>query len=410
MVMKDMKVKREPKEAAEPTKAEKKAQAKEKLGRGAKIALVAVGCAAMLLSVSAMACSGILNEAKSEQPYELTGGVAATVNGTNITEDTVTRQVMSYRTSAGYTEDADWAKFLVDQGQTPESYRDDIIQGIAREFLVTTAIKEYGIEVSDEDLDRAFDDAAQSYGGRDAMLDFLKQIGYTEETYKETLRSSIANTKLREKVSSVDDPADGDVVDYFNENAATLNDGRRSSNLLIKVDSDASDEQKKEARDKAQGILNKINAGEISFEDAVKESSDDTGSKENGGDVGWDKLTSFVPEYQDALSKLGKGEMSGIVETDYGYHIILCTDAFKVDGEATSVDQLPEEYRDYISNVIKTRAESDAYDKWLNEYTEKAEIKINKMPSDVPYNVDLKLAEKAGESKTEDAGASADSE
>lgn len=100
-----MKIKREPKETPEPTKAERKKNAKAKLTRGGKIALVAVGCAAMLLSVSAMACSGVLNEVKSEQEYHLTGGVAATVNGTNITEDTITKQIMSYRTSAGYDDD-----------------------------------------------------------------------------------------------------------------------------------------------------------------------------------------------------------------------------------------------------------------------------------------------------------------
>lgn len=394
MVMKkNMKIKRDPQEAAEPTKAERKKAAKEKLGRGAKIALVAVGCAAMLLSVSAMACSGILNEAKNKDEYTLTGGVAATVNGTNITEDTVTRQVMSYRTSAGYTDDKDWAQFLVDQGQTPESYRENIIEGIAREFLVTSAINEYGIEVSDEDLDEAFDNAAAGYGGKEALLGFLEQIGYTEETYKQTLASSIANEKLREKVADVDDPTDGQIVEYFNGKLDTYNDARRSSNLLIKVDSEATDDEKQAAKDKAQEVLDKINAGELTFEDAVEEYSDDTGSKEDAGDVGWDKLTSFVTEYQDALSQLGKGQMSGLVETTYGYHIILCTDVLKLDGPATSIDQLPEEYRDYISNVISTQEEQTAYNKWLTEYTEKADIKINAMPKDVPYNVSLEGVE-----------------
>ena len=48
-------------------------------------------------------------------------------------------------------------------------------------------------------------------------------------------------------------------------------------------------------------MLDKINAGEISFDDAVSKYSEDTGSKDNKGDVGWDKLTSFVDEYQSCL-------------------------------------------------------------------------------------------------------------
>lgn len=390
-----MKIKREPKETPEPTKAERKKEAKAKLTRGGKIALVAVGCAAMLLSVSAMACSGVLNEVKSEQAYHLTGGVAATVNGTNITEDTITKQIMSYRTSAGYTEDADWAKFLVDQGMTPETYRENMIRSVASDFLVDSAIREYDITVSDDEVNEEFERAAESYGGVDKMMEILNQIGYTEDAYKDSLRSSMQSTKLREKVAGVETPTDQEVVDYINENLDTYNDARRSENLLIKVDSDASDEDKQAAKDKAQEILDKINAGEISFEDAVKENSDDTASAKNGGDVGYDKLTSFVTEYQDALSALQKDQVSGIVETTYGYHIIKCTDVFKVDGAVKSIDEVPTEIKDYVVNIIESNAETEAYDAWLNEYTDKADIKINPMPSDVPYNVDLALAEQA---------------
>lgn len=398
-----MKIKREPKETPEPTKAKRKKDAKAKLTRGGKIALVAVGCAAMLLSVSAMACSGVLNEVKSEQEYHLTGGVAATVNGTNITEDTITKQIMSYRTSAGYDDDADWAKFLVDQGMTPESYRENMIRSVASDYLVDSAIREYDITVSDDEVDKEFERAAESYGGIDKMMEILNQVGYTEDAYKDSLRSSMQTTKLREKVAGVEKPTDQEVVDYINENLDTYNDARRSENLLIKVDAEASDEDKQAAKDKAQEILDKINAGEISFEDAVKEYSDDTASAKDGGDVGYDKLTSFVTEYQDALSALQKDQVSGIVETSYGYHIIKCTDVFKVDGAVKSIDEVPAKIKDYVVNTIVSSAETEAYDAWLKEYTDKADIKINEMPADVPYNVDLKLAEQA---KDDDKAAS----
>ena len=53
-------------------------------------------------------------------------------------------------------------------------------------------------------------------------------------------------------------------------------------------------------------MLDKLNAGEVEFADAAKEYSEDS-SADGGGDVGWDKLTTFVTEYQDALSALSKG-------------------------------------------------------------------------------------------------------
>lgn len=408
---KSMKVKREAPEAEPTTPGERrrraKADAKKTLSKTAKIVLVLIGAAAMLLSVTAMACSGVLNQIGNKQSYELTGGVAATVNGVNITEDTVTKQIMSARTSGGYTDDAAWAKYLVGQGLTPETYREQVINGLARQFLLTQAVKDENITVSNDEVEKSYNESVEQYGGADNFKKLITAMGYTEDTYRDNIRTTLEQQKLREAVAKTEDPTNDEILSYFNANIATYNDARRSSNLLIKVDTNASDEDKAKAKEKAQSILDKINAGELSFEDAVKENSDDTGSKEKGGDVGWDKLTRFVTEYQTALSALSKDQISGIVETTYGYHIIKCTDVFNLDGEATSVDQLPSEFQDYIKNILKTQAETTAYNEWLTEYTKKADIKINPMPENVPYNVDLSLADQAGSAATTTTAGSA---
>ena len=96
-----------------------------------------------------------------------------------------------------------------------------------------------------------------------------------------------------------------------------------------------------------------------------------------------------MTEYQSALNGLSKDQISGVVETNYGYHLIKCTDVFKLDGNATSIDQLPDKFKDYIGNVVKTQTQSAAYSKWETEYFDKADIKINDMPENVPYNVSL---------------------
>ncbi|MFR7669493.1 MAG: peptidylprolyl isomerase [Collinsella sp.] len=126
---------------------------------------------------------------------------------------------------------------------------------------------------------------------------------------------------------------------------SSYNDACRSSNILIKVDSDASDEDKAAAKAKAQECLDKINSGELSFEDAVEQYSEDTGSKEKKGDVGWDKLTTFVDSYQTALEGLNKGDVSEVVESTYGYHIIKCTDYFHVDNQVDDINQVPKDIK-----------------------------------------------------------------
>lgn len=384
------KIKRDPVPEAAPSKKQVKQARKEKLSKAGKIVLVVIGIAAMLLSVSAMACSGVLNQVQSQEDYKLTGGVAATVNGVNIKEDTVTEQIMSLRQSS-YESDEDWATYLSQQGLTPESYRENVIDSIARQYLLTQAEKEYDITVSQDDLDEAWDEAVENYGGdEDTFVDMITQFGFTKETYQENTKSSLAQEKLREKVASVEDPTDDQIVSYINENLDTYNDARRSSHILFKVADDATDEESAEVEAKAQEVLDKLNAGEVEFADAAKEYSEDS-SADDGGDVGWDKLTTFVTEYQDALSALSTGQMSGLVKTTYGYHIILCTDQFNVES-VSSADEIPEAIRDAISSKIKTEEESAKYSTWLNDYIDKADIKINEMLEDAPYNVDMSKA------------------
>lgn len=371
-----------------PSKADMKRENKKLINKGAKYVLVAIGVAAMVLSVTAMACSGILNQMQSSEDYHLTGGVAATVNGVNITEDTITKQIMSTRSALGYDSDEDWAQYLVDNGITPEEYRENVIDSYARQYLLSQAISDYNVTVSDEEVNEAWNEASASYDSEDAFIDQLSVMGYTEDTYKESLRSSLQQEKLREEVAGVDDPTDDEIIAYANEHLDEYNDARRSSHILFKVASDADDATKEEVRAEAQSVLDKINAGEISFEDAAKEYSEDS-SADNGGDVGWDKLTTFVSDYQDALSALDVDQVSGIVESSYGFHIIKCTGHFYVDGSVTSIDQIPEDLRNQFSDTIKTEEEGTAYNDWLNNYVDEADIQINEMPTDVPYNVSL---------------------
>ena len=369
----------------------RKKQRKTYVSKTVKIVLVVIGVLAMLLSVSAMACSGLMSQTESASSgYKLTGGVAATINGTNLTEDTVTKQIMSMRTSYGYTKDKDWAQYLVDNDLTPKKYRKQLIDSYAQQILLQQAQKENGVTVSDKEVEKAWKDACKSAGGAKTFKKTLKTYGYTEDTYKDSLKESLAQQKLKDAVAPTSKPKDSEIVDYINENLSNYNDARRSLNILIKVDSDASDEDKAAAKAKAQECLDKINSGELSFEDAVKQYSDDTGSKEKKGDVGWDKLTTFVDSYQAALEGLNKGDVSDVVESTYGYHVIKCTDYFHVDGQVDDIKQVPKDIKKYVSNVVKTQAESTAYSEWLEQYKKDADITVNPMPKDVPYNVSLK--------------------
>ena len=128
-----------PEQQARAASSSRKKQRKTYVSKTVKIVLVVIGVLAMLLSVSAMACSGLMSQTENTSSgYKLTGGVAATINGTNLTEDTVTKQIMSMRTSYGYTKDKDWAQYLVDNDLTPKKYRKQLIDSYTQQIIPRT--------------------------------------------------------------------------------------------------------------------------------------------------------------------------------------------------------------------------------------------------------------------------------
>jgi parvulin-like peptidyl-prolyl isomerase len=95
----------------------------------------------------------------------------------------------------------------------------------------------------------------------------------------------------------------------------------RVRHILIRVDESATEKDKKAAKKKAEGILKKIKSG-ADFAKLAAEVSEDPGSKQNGGELGFFPRGRMVKSFEDAAFALKTGEVSGLVKTRYGYHII----------------------------------------------------------------------------------------
>lgn len=95
----------------------------------------------------------------------------------------------------------------------------------------------------------------------------------------------------------------------------------KARHILVKADKSASEEDRKKAREKAEEALRKAKAGE-DFAKLASDFSDDLGSKTKGGDLGLFPRGKMVKAFEDAAFALKPGELSGIVETGFGYHII----------------------------------------------------------------------------------------
>jgi peptidyl-prolyl cis-trans isomerase D len=119
-----------------------------------------------------------------------------------------------------------------------------------------------------------------------------------------------------------------DVKTYFDQNAARLSgqEERRASHILINAPQNASAAQRSAARAKAQALLDEVKKAPGRFAEIAQNNSQDPGSAANGGDLDFFARGAMVKPFEDAAFALQKGQISGLVESDFGYHIILLTD------------------------------------------------------------------------------------
>lgn len=360
---------------------------------------VVVAALAAFAAFGLVGCGGTNEAADTES-----GPVAATVNGVDIYENKVTDYIQNFRTGQALDTDEAWGTWLSSNASTPSDIRSQVIDMFVNEELVKAAAEEKKIEVTDDEVNEQVEQMRANYSDDEAWNKALEQAGTTEDEYRERVREAIIESKLQEKIVEEESPtsSDEDILEQAASFAPYFNGAKKSSHILFKIDDES---QKDQVREEAQKVLDQINNGDITFEDAVSQYSDDEGSAANGGDVGWDQLNSFVTEYTDALAQLNKDQMSGLVESEFGYHIILCTDVFEAPEKVTSLDQLPPELVDYVRSMLDSSAESEAYTAWLEKYKEEKDVKINDMPSDLPYDIDPKLyapAEENAETVVED--------
>ncbi|HDR3650149.1 TPA: peptidylprolyl isomerase PrsA [Bacillus cereus] len=158
-------------------------------------------------------------------------------------------------------------------------------------------IKNYKVE--DKEVDKKYDEMKKQYG--DQFDTLLKQQGIKEETLKTGVRAQLAQEKAIEKTIT-----DKELKDNYKPEI-------KASHILVKDEATA----KKVKEELGQGK---------SFEELAKQYSEDTGSKEKGGDLGFFGPGKMVKEFEDAAYKLKKDEVSEPVKSQFGYHIIKVTD------------------------------------------------------------------------------------
>lgn len=218
---------------------------------------------------------------------------------------------------------------MMEQGRAiPEQYlpnvRAQMIQEMINSELLWQTSKKEGIEIKKEDVQTELDKIKTEPEKFQQILSVMK---LNEDQLKEKLATNMAvKALLEKKVFSGIEVSDEEAKKFYDSNPDYFRrpEQVRARHILKKVDEGATEKQKAEARKALEGIKARILAGEDFAELAKKES--DGPSKEVGGDLGYFAKGKMVKPFAEAAFSLKPNEVSDIVETRFGYHIIKVLD------------------------------------------------------------------------------------
>lgn len=161
---------------------------------------------------------------------------------------------------------------------------------------------------TDKQIETELEAFKERVGGDEEYKNYLESNNLTEKTFKEDIRYSISfNNALADDAGLTEETLNA----FVEENKDKLNQ-ISASHILVKT------------KEEAEKVLEELTAG-MTFEDAAKEYSTD-GSAQLGGSLGFFGKGEMVPVFEEAAYALEKGEVSGIVESDFGFHIIRLDD------------------------------------------------------------------------------------
>ena len=233
------------------------------------------------------------------------------VNGTDIPKSELIRRADAIRTQLQPTDiGADFYHRVLDEMVSSE--------------LLYQSVQTKGLLPAETEVDGQFAAQSQRFGGEEAFVAALVQQGLSVEEVKAELRKEMGIQKLieRDLVPTVR-VSEEEKRAFYAENQEAMKQPMqfRAAHILISADESASEEEKAEAKTKAGAIRSMVEAGQDFGELAAKNSGDPS-SKDNGGELPWMSEGQTVPPFEAAMKSLEVGELSGVVETEYGYHII----------------------------------------------------------------------------------------
>jgi peptidyl-prolyl cis-trans isomerase D len=303
----------------------------------------------------------------------------AEANGMAISDQLLAAYIHSapvFQDDGSFSEDR-YQRLLYQQGQTPAGFEhstrqrlivEQFINGLSQTAFVTDGELAQAYRLQEQKRDFSYwVVAAQSLQETIEPTEQQLRAYYDEhsEQFAVPERVRLAYVRLSaDKLSEGIEADEAEIEAQYQARRSELKskEQRRASHILIQVPQDAEQATIDAARNEAQGLLEQIRNG-ADFAELAREHSDDPGSAEKGGDLGFFAKGVMAPEFEQAVFSLKPGDVSELVRTQFGYHIIKL-EAIQ-SGEVPSLDEM----REQLAADVKRRAAEEVFYDQLDELT-----------------------------------------
>lgn len=233
---------------------------------------------------------------------------------------------------------------------------------------------EKGLSASKDEIESEFSRMEKAYGSSKKFKDAVKKSGLTKDEVKEYIKKRLLTAKAKEAVTAKAKMSDEELMNYYQKNKETFNrpEEFRASHILIGVEPAASAEERGEKRKLAKDVLAKIKAGE-DFAKLAMRYSTDARTAPIGGDIGaFHKGMMADDSLEKAMLSLKVGEVSDVVESLYGYHIIMLT------GMKPTTQLSFDDVKTGLRMKLEKKKAYELYSKWMEGLKARAKIEILK--------------------------------
>ncbi len=261
---------------------------------------------------------------------------------------------------------------MLNSDEQMKEFKKQVLEQLITTELLIQESEKVTMKDVDAQIDEKMKEFRSGFPGEGEFEAALSQQGMSVADLRAKISNSMRINHLMEaKVRTGPGPSEEEIKAFYTENEEKFVEPEmvKASHILVRVDPDADTATREAARKKSEALLKRVRGGE-DFSEVAKSNSEDPSVSENGGSLGFFARQQMVPQFSDAAFALKPGELSDVVESPVGFHII------RAEDKKPEKRQSYEETRERIAQYLQATASQGKMAEYIQSLRESGNVQV----------------------------------